>query len=294
MTAAGRTSEPITATAKWLTGAAAGLAATSAAGLQFTGLGDARHAGVAIAAFVIALVAAALVIGFGARVLLPAYDTIAGLRDHELDVMTAKQSSAPGVGRSEMAQLAERDELFAFLHARWSETPSEVRDRLKQARSAATAATALAKAGHVATAVVAQRTAAAAGALDALGQARDQLDDMLDAANAFRARQRYRHLLAALTVAALLLAGSVPAFAWAISEADGPPRIEAPTAVIVTFANLPAELHTDECDPDSEFNALAVDGTFAEPTVRVPAQSGCRGAQVELTSSDAYQLAPSD
>lgn len=262
--AAQRASSGVVETAKWLATTSGALGAFFAAGLQFTDLGDAQHQLAATSAFLVALSATGLVLASASKVILPAYDSLAeiGKRQLELQEKLARSSEAPTVPRpTSLDRFAEHDPLFRHLQATWSETPAQLLHRLRDAVDETEAQ-----------------------------KVRGEIDSMLEACNAYEARQRYRALLRAIAVAAVLLAASIPTFALAISPAHTGGDIPHPLAVEVLFTAPPSALDSDECNVRAPFDGLTVGGDLIAPQVRLPAQNGCRGVVVHLSPGDTYRL----
>jgi hypothetical protein len=252
---------PITDTAKWLIAAAGALAAASAGGLQFTTLGDAREPALAIAAFVAGIAGCALVVGFGAVVLLPGFDGLGDLserEDHARVRAANADRSYPAPNPTLLQRYAYEDELFAQLQAGgFTQIPSEVVRALE---------------GSPADEPLARRA-----------------ERMLGACNAFVARQRFRRLLVALAVAAVILGTAIPLFALNVAPANRaePLPVDEPVGISVSFDRFPAELDGQGCDHDLALDGLAIGGTFAAPLVRFPAQAGCAGGVVTIDDPDA-------
>ncbi len=260
-------SDSITTAAKWLLGAAGGLAAVSAAGLQFTTLGEARNQTVAILAFVVLFAAVAAVLAFAARVLLPACDSLADLADRQQKLrIEAGDKPAkywPVAEPSEMVQFAKLDGLFEHLFNVTDRSPDEL---LEDARKA---------------------TATQAKTLQS------RLKEVLGVVNAYEARRRFKHLLGALVVAGLAIVSCVPVFALAVAkedDGDDSPKVEKAIAVIVHFGSVPTELRSDGCAITDNFAGLAVGGTYAKPLVRLVAQHDCKAATLELPADASYEL----
>lgn len=261
-------STSVVGTAKWLASASGALAAALAAGLQFTGLGEARSPIWSIVAFIGALVACSLVIWFASRVILPAYDSLAALKplQQQLRKRVASERSKASKARGPLADpteidlFAEHDDMFLYLQPSWTRSPAELLHDLRTA---------------------------APGTVDA---ARTAVREMLEACNAYRARERYRHLLFALAGAGALLAVCIPLLAINVAPPTSDTDFKDARSIEIRFADTPDGLVGESCQSTATFEALAIGGSYLNPDVRVAAQNGCGGVNMTLRIDDEYQL----
>lgn len=256
-----------TSAAKWLIAAAGGVLAAAVAGLQLVGLADARSPELAVAAFATVFVAAGATIAAGGRVLMPAYDGLADLSTEQLDmrleIPTLPPGTFPSDDLSEVEKFGYIKPLYVHLASISTDSPEQLLEERRQATQSTTRAAVTVR-----------------------------ITEMLGACNAWEARRRFKAMLLVLVGAGIGVVIAVPTFAWAVSPDDEPesPAIETALAVVVEFASVPDEMHTDACS-NEPFTALAVGGTFERPLIRVAPQHECRGGTVRLEPADDYRLA---
>lgn len=290
--------DSIVTTVKWIIGSAAVVLAVLVAGLQVSQLGglSAGRRLLALAAYLVAVVAVGWILVRAARVLIKPGLTLSDLVNREL---RASQRAVQAAG-GDLARVrpADHDPLLASISRRRRELmpgPSDT-DALQDFYATHMA---LERAWQNLTvgrdAVVAETTYQAGKSSDELAL-RGRLDEslartdrLIEAAHLYIAKREYRRLVRCLVVAGVVVVLAVPTFALATqqSQALSEPPVRQPVRATVLLNVAPGSLENPSHAPAScksrRMTGTAVGGTFVRPIVVITAPTSCRGARVHVT-----------
>ena len=239
------------AAAKWLIASGGAVVTASVAGLQLSGLTDARSAWLAVLSFVVITMAAGAVIASGSAVLAPAVGSLGDLRQREDDAAVASSRwNPPRPDAPLLLQFAYADPLFRYLYsAGFRRTPSQVLE------------------------LALTEEDPAEGALTTRR--------MLAAVDTFEVQQRFKKLRIVCAISGAGLVIAVPILALSLDTKESPVRITEPMPVLVQFSGPAPGLGT-ACDTTQPLEGVAIGGSLAEPRVAFLAQGKCESATIEI------------